>query len=155
MSISITGFDEVREGIEQGANRAVAHVYREMKIEAKKIQELAVKMAPIDDGNLEKVILVHEIGGRNALGRFAKKTIEIGIDEAGMATPVPGRPGKTIGDYAYEMHEHLTPYGPLNLGPHSQEKQGRNNGVVVGGGYIARAGEELGPGIAERIAAKL
>jgi len=102
------------------------------------IRDAARRMAPRDTGDLEKGIKVRgDIGGaRDALGRFARVEVEVFID---MDMPVEDRPGKTLGDYAYEMHEHLTPYGPLKLGPKSQAKQSANPDMVIGGGFLERA----------------
>lgn len=114
----------------------------ELKIGAMEMADLARKMAPVDKGNLEKAIKVRYEGSRGASGRF-----EAG---GGMYTvyvdnnvPIEGREGKTVGDYAWEMHEYLTPYGNLRLGPLSQEKQDANPEVMVGGKFMERAGEEM------------
>lgn len=108
----------------------------------RKIQQMAIKMAPIDHGNLEKAIkmLPAESGGRerDELGRFTKTEIQIFVD---MGMPIPERPGKTIGDYAYEVHEHLTPRGNWNLGDKSNQKQLGSPDVIVGGGYMDRAAD--------------
>jgi hypothetical protein len=104
------------------------------------IQDMARKMAPIDTGDLEKAIKVIGDGpaSRDTLGRFTRVEIEVYID---MEAPVEGRPGKKMGDYAYEMHEHLTPYGRLQLGEKSRAKQAGSAGVMVGGGFLERAAE--------------
>jgi len=66
--------------------------------------------------------------------------------------PIPGRPGKTVGDYAYEMHEHLTPVGPLQLGPLSSAKA---SGATVGGGFLTRAMEQEAQGLIQELAMDL
>lgn len=111
--------------------------------EALAVQALAIKMAPIDHGNLEKAILVRgaELGAtRNELGQFSRVEVEVYVN---MDMPIKERPGKTIGDYAYEIHEHLEPAGGLQLGPKSQRKQSNNGGIVVGGWYLDRALQEV------------
>lgn len=116
---------------------------------AQAIRTLAIKMAPIDRGNLEEAIKVNPKTpgrARNESGQFVRQEIEVYID---MDMPIPERPGKRIGDYAYEMHEHLTPYGPLQLGPKSAAK---NSGAEVGGGFLTRAMEELAQGIVGELA---
>lgn len=121
-----------------------------MYLRAVAIQQLAIKMAPIDKGNLEKAIKVRpETPGRardEATGMFVRQEIEVYID---MNMPVPGRPGKTVGDYAYEMHEHLTPAGPMKLGPLSEAKA---SGEQVGGAFLTRAMERLSEGLIQELA---
>lgn len=123
----------------QGRKRVVKSLYAQ----ALKLRDLARKFAPVDDGNLEKAILIHperlEGAIRDERGRFARQEIEVYID---MEMPVPERPGKTVGDYAYVVHEHVTPYGPKNLGPLSELKQAGQS-EIVGGGFLERAAEEI------------
>lgn len=126
---------------------------RQLVKKGHQIKDLAIRMAPIDRGNLEEAIKMEPESyerQRDAAGRFVRTQVYIYVDTD---MPIPERPGKTIGDYAYEMHEHLTPLGPLNLGPLSEEKQANNGGVQVGGGFLTRALEEVGAQIIEDIAA--
>lgn len=112
----------------------------------KRLQKLAIKMAPVDEGNLEKAIkMIPEGEGRERddLGRFVRTEVEVYVD---MDMPVPQRPGKTVGDYAYEIHEHLTPMGQKNLGPKSNMKQMGSN-VIVGGGFMTRAADVIEQGL--------
>jgi hypothetical protein len=119
---------------------------------AKQIQELAIKMAPIDHGNLEEAIKIEGAEGGAArdaeTGRFTRKEVTIYVDGD---MPIPDRPGKTVGDYAYEIHEHLEPKGPWQLGERSQEKQDGSD-VVVGGGYLERALDALKDKIINEVA---
>lgn len=111
------------------------------------LQALAIKMAPVDEGDLEKAILIRGAEGgreRDEGGRFIRTEVEVYVD---MDAPLEHRPGKTVGDYAYEIHEHLTPMGPLNLGPKSNMKQMSSGDVIVGGGYMTRAGDVIETGI--------
>lgn len=140
MSITVTGIDELRYLLEQGGQKAVRGVVDQMRKEAEAIQKLAQEMAPLDLGNLEEAIKVRELGGgRSRMGRFQKKSFEVFVDGD---MPVPERPGKHISDYAWEMHQHLTPYGFLKLGKHSQAKQ-EGSKEVVGGGYLERAVQKV------------
>jgi hypothetical protein len=113
------------------------------------IQTIAKAMAPLDEGNLEAAIKMHPQSGDfrerdEETGRFTKTIVEVYID---MDMEVPQRPGKTVGDYAFEIHEHLTPMGELNLGPKSIEKQLNQPNVEVGGGFMTRAGDKVEEGL--------
>lgn len=105
------------------------------------IRDRARKYAPRDvgaaGGDLEKAIKVRGDGARERddLGRFTRVEVEVYID---MDQAIPLRPGKVVGDYAYIMHEHLTPYGLLQLGPQSRAKQAGQR-EQVGGGFLERA----------------
>ena len=148
MGITVTGLDELKFILEKLGKSAPSNTLAAMKKEALKIQSLAVKMAPVDDGDLEKAIKVStEGGGRDGLGRFASKSVTIYVDSD---MPDTSRPGKSVGDYAYEMHEHLTPFGSLKLGPKSVSKQSGQS-ELVGGGYLERAADEVEEGIAKRL----
>jgi hypothetical protein len=139
MTVKIEGLENLGALLQQAGERAVRGVYAQMKNEAEKLAAKARENAPLDDGNLEKAIKVRETGGgRNELGQFAKKSVEVYVDQT---QPVDDRPGKTVGDYAWEMHEHLTPAGPLQLGPKSADKDGGRG--VVGGKYLERASDEI------------
>jgi hypothetical protein len=144
MSVTIEGTDNLGVLLQQVGEKAVRGIYAQMKVEAEKLAEKARENAPVDHGDLEKAIKVREAGGgRNDRGQFARKSIEVYVDETLPAHDSNGRerPGKTVGDYAWEMHEHLTPAGPLQLGPKSQEKDGGSG--KVGGKYLERASDEI------------
>jgi len=109
---------------------------------ALEIRNMARKMAPIDDGDLEKAIKTRGTDGgreRSDTGQFLKTRIEVYIDGD---VPVEDRPGKTVGDYAYTIHEHVAPAGFMKLGPKSELKQATQS-VVVGGAFMDRAVEEV------------
>ncbi|MCG5512857.1 hypothetical protein LQD11_06900 [Ectothiorhodospira shaposhnikovii] len=110
---------------------------------AEELAAVARKMAPVDEGNLEDAIVVSEAGR----GLFGGIKFEVKIDEN---MPLPEKPGKTVGDYATIMHEQLTPYGPLQLGPASIEKQ-KTTDVIVGGGFLERAADQVSPSIVRSI----
>jgi hypothetical protein len=139
MSVTIEGTANLGVLLEQVGEKAVRGVFAQMKVEAEKLAESAREKAPLDHGDLEKAIKVRESGGgRNEMGQFARKSVEVYVDDT---MPVTDRPGHTVGEYAYEMHEHLTPAGPLQLGPRSQDKDGGRG--VVGGKYLERAADEI------------
>lgn len=122
----------------EGGRRLVNELYKH----AIRTRDLARKFAPIDDGNLEQAIKVspEQVGPlRDARGRFMRTEVEVYID---LDMPIEQRPGKTIGDYAYLQHEHLTPYGPWQLGERSRAKQAGQY-ERVGGGFLERAAEQL------------
>lgn len=144
MGLVVSGMLNVEQMLLNVDMNTKKRVTSKMWVKANEIRELAVRMAPVDEANLEKAIKVSpETPGRarDEAGRFTRQEIEVYID---MNMPVPGRPGKTVGDYAYEMHEHLTPMGPLQLGPLSAAKE---SGVQVGGGFMTRAMEQLSAGV--------
>ena len=144
MPLVVTGMLNVDQMLLNVDMNTKKRITQKMWVKAVAIQQLAIRMAPIDEGNLEKAIKVrpeHPGRLRNEAGRFERQEIEVYID---MNMPVPGRPDKTVGDYAYIIHEHLTPFGPMNLGPLSREKQ---SGAQVGGGFLTRAMEELSAGV--------
>lgn len=153
MGLVVSGFAGVEAMLVRIDMNTKKRVTSKMWMKAKKIQALAIKMAPLDEGNLEKAIKVSpETPGRardEVTGQFMRQEIEVYID---MEMPVPGRPGKTVGDYAYEMHEHLTPMGPLQLGEKSLEKA---SGETVGGGFLTRAMEREAEGIIQELAMDL
>ena len=140
MGVKVTGLKETGEMIYRLDTNTRRRVVRELFRKATQIQQLAIKMAPRDYGGLEQAIKVRpESMGRerNALGQFAKTEVEVYID---MDAPGldPNRGEVKVGDYAYEVHEHVTPAGSHQLGPQSVQKQG---GQVeqVGGGFMDRA----------------
>lgn len=150
MPVTVSGLIEAEAMLARVDMNTRKRVTSKMYAKAKAIQILAIKMAPIDRGNLEEAIKVRpDNPGRvrdEATGQFVRQEIEVYID---MEMPIPERPGKTIGDYAYEMHEHLTPAGPLELGPLSAAK---SSGAMVGGGFLTRAMEELAEGFISELA---
>lgn len=150
MPITVAGLIDTEAMLARIDMDTKKRVTSKMYAKAVAIQHLAIKMAPIDRGNLEKAIKVRpETPGRardEATGQFVRQEIEVYID---MDMAIPERPGKTIGDYAYEMHEHLTPAGPLKLGPLSAEKQ---SGAQVGGAFLTRAMDELANGFITELA---
>jgi hypothetical protein len=144
MPVTVEGIEELKLLIQQTGEKAVKGALDQMKIAGVEIQELAIKYAPVDKGNLEAAIKTDvEGGGRNEdTGQFQRKEVSVYID---MDMPVddPGRKHQaTVGDYAYEIHEHLTPVGPKQLGPLSREKQAGQS-EIVGGGFLERAGNDL------------
>lgn len=143
MGVKVTGMIETELMLAEVGTTAKRRVTSKLYDKALEIAELAKKMAPLDDANLEKAIKVfpEQKPGRtrNALGQFVRTEIFVYVDTS---MPVPGRAGKTVGDYAYTMHEHLTPFGPYKLGPLSQEKQSGQR-ELVGGKYLERAMNQL------------
>lgn len=143
MGVKVTGLvdaDNLLVAVETDTRRGAA---REMVAAGRRIRDLARKMAPVDIGNLEDAIQMtpdSEGPPRDARGRFVRVEVEVYVETS---KPVPERPGKTVGDYAYEIHEHQTPMGPIPLGPHSQAKQASNSGITVGGGFLERAADEV------------
>lgn len=151
MSVEVYGVEELKYLLKQAGLKAVKGAFDQMRREAKKIETLAKQMAPVDEGDLEDAIqMVETGGGRDEFGRFARKSITIEVDmDASAGVDSQGRP-RTVGAYAYTMHEHLAPYGRFNLGPRSRAKQDGQN-VMVGGKYLERAMDEVMPGMMDRI----
>jgi len=130
MGLKVTGISTTALKLQSQAGRTNKAALQEMIAGGQLVHELAVMQAPVDDGNLEEAIKL-EIDAANPL----RASISIYVDED---MSVPGRPGKTVGDYALRMHE-----GDYQLGSISQLKQDSNPGVIVGRKYIQRAIEEL------------
>jgi hypothetical protein len=159
MGITVTGVMEVEEMLinldTDGRKRVVSALYKA----ALDTRKLARAMAPRDLANLEKAIKVRpEINSgrlRDEFGRFQRTEVEVYIDmDMPVDDPHRKRPA-TVGDYAWEIHEHLTPYGAKQLGEKSLDKQRRNSGIVVGGGFLERAATEIEQGLDERLRAVL
>ena len=139
MSIKVYGMEELQFLIRQTGARASRGVIDKMREQATEARDLARKMAPVDEGNLEEAIKVEEVaGGRDELGRFVRNSIQLYVDGDMV---LPENPNRTVGDYAMEIHEHQTPYGPIPLGEKSQQKQ-EGQSEVVGGKFLERAVEE-------------
>ena len=142
MGVRINGTLGVKNMLLRLDTTAKRRVLRELYAQAYRTRDLARKYAPRDVGNLEEAIKVRpEQQGtlRDVGGRFARQEIEVYID---MDMPVPERQGKTIGDYAYEIHEHLAPYGLWQLGDNSMAKQ-QGQSEQVGGGFLERAALQI------------
>lgn len=137
MPVTYTGIRTTEDMITRLDTTAKKRVKSALIEKANEIRDLAVKMAPRDESNLEQAIKVRGEAGvlRDEAGRFARAEIEIYIDGS---MPVPQRPGKTVGDYAYEIHTHLEPAGPWRLGEESRAKQ-QGQSETVGGGFMDRA----------------
>jgi hypothetical protein len=148
VGLSVSGVEELKFILQKASSEAPKHIFEQMKREGKKMQQLARMMAPVDMGNLEDAItLSTEGGGRDMRGRFMSKVVAVFID---MNQPVPERPGHVVGEYAYEMHEHLTPMGPKKLGKKSVAKQSGQS-EQVGGGFMERAAEQIEAGLMSRL----
>lgn len=151
MGVEVDGVEKLMFLLRQGGSRAVKGAFQQMKKEGEKIADLARLMAPVDEGDLEKAIQTRAVGGgRSEGGQFAQKQIIIEID--GDRPAGVNREGQisVVGDYAYLMHEHLTPFGHYRLGPRSQAKQAGSS-VMVGGKYLERAVAEVEKGLINRI----
>lgn len=150
MPLKVTGIIDTQTMLLNVDTTAKKRVRAMLIRRAYNIRDMARKMAPVDTEGLEKGIKIagDTSGARDALGRFARIEVEVYID---MDAPVADRPGKKLGDYAYEMHEHLTPYGRLQLGEKSRAKQSSSSGVMVGGGFLERAAEMFEKAIDEEL----
>ncbi len=147
MPVRVAGIMETEIMLVQVAENTKRRAVRKLHEKALEIAALARKYAPIDEGNLEKAIKVYPetIGERlrNEAGQFVRQEVFVYVDTD---MPVPERPGETVGKYAYTMHEHLTPFGPLNLGELSAAKQSGQR-EMVGGKYLERAMTEVGDSV--------
>lgn len=119
-------------------------VVRELFSQGRKLRDTARKMAPRDFGALEEAIQMTEEGvgrARNEAGQFVRTEVDVYID---MEHPAgdPKRPEAVVGDYAMEVHEQMEPYGPMQPGLLSEQKQGGQQ-ELVGGGFMTRAAETM------------
>jgi len=150
MSVSIEGIN-LGLLIEQVGDKVVRRAIDRMRVEGQKVAQKARDYAPVDEGNLEKAIKVSDTGGgRNDLGQFTRKSVVIYVDGD---MPVPERPGKTVGDYAYDIHEHLEPVGPKKRGERSEQKDAGRN--VVGGAFLTRAMNDSEKAVLNGVAAEI
>jgi hypothetical protein len=148
VGVKVIGTLGVEEMLMVMETTAKKRVVRKLWEAGEKLRQIAVKMAPVDEGNLEAAIKIRPDAPdqrmRDAAGRFLRTEIEVYID---MAMDVPKRPGKTVGDYAYVIHEHLSPMGSMNLGEESILKQLRTPEFEVGGGFLTRAADKVEEGL--------
>lgn len=156
MSFKVEGLDLVKFMISQGGEKAIKGAIDHMRVEANAMAELARRQAPVDEGNLEDAIIVRDDGGgRDNAGRFQRKTVVVEVDNNKTVVDSSGR-AKLVGDYAWVMHEHLTPASnEYQLGKLSLAKQAANPDVIVGGKFLERAVEEVSKGLMDRMAAAI
>lgn len=146
MGMEVEGVETLQFLLTQLGEKATDGVVAQMRKEAFAMRDLARKFAPLDHGNLEEAIKVQTLGGeRGPNGRFTRKSFSVFVD-----MNMKGYDGRPISEYAYLMHEHLTPYGPYNLGKNSQAKQ-EGQREMVGGMYLERAAVEISEGVMNRL----
>jgi hypothetical protein len=119
--------------IKQTGEKAARRAISVMEEEGREIADLARSYAPFDEGMLEDAIKSERVpGGRDEKGRFVRDAIQVYVD-----ADMPGSGGaRTVGEYAYLMHEELGPYGSgrYNPGPGTRAK-----GPQAGGKFLDRA----------------
>jgi hypothetical protein len=139
--------------IRQEGERVTKHGIEHMRKEGQAMADLAAAYAPHDEGYLEKAIKSEDAGGgRDGSGRFLRREVIVYVDP-----DMPGSGGaRTVGDYAYLMHEGLAPYGDgtYNRGPGSVAKAA-TTGQPVGGKFLQRAVEKISTRLTERLARML
>lgn len=142
MGLKIKGLDNIGFMLKNLHKKTTRSALVEMKNGAADIMELAKKQAPFEEGNLEEAIKqIEDLSGVNG-----RKRISVYVDEA---ETISGRPGKTVGDYAAQMHE-----GSYRLGRGSEDKSAAN-GERVGSKFLERAADDLGPDIKKRVRAAI
>lgn len=157
MSLSTTGIEALKLKLME---LAFAPVLVEVELEAcaRELRDKSRDMAPIDFGDLKSAIQDRRLGSaaRSALGQFVKgsSSYEVFIN---MRTPVrdPKKSGEfsTVGQYAWEVHEHMGYAGHETDHMPSKEsvKAGRDAGVDAGGKFMERAALELVPKVNSRL----
>lgn len=125
--------EKLKEKVPQAGK---VHLYNE----AKRIQSMARKMAPRDEGFLEEAIQIESFnreGGtgqlRNSKGQFESNTFVIGVDANAMADE-----NMRVGDYALAVHKLVDPGTPWHKGEGTEEKE-ESTGIEAGGLYMKRA----------------
>jgi len=103
-----------------------------LKRGAEKVANRAKEYVPVDEYNLESAIEVKD--PERDLQRSGRYIFIVGVKDG---SPVPSRPGVTVGDYAYWIHD-----ATYNLGPRSEQKA-QETGKKVGPKYLERAWLEL------------
>lgn len=157
MGVKIQGMLDVQGMLMRMDTTTKKRVVLKLIQKGKELKELAIRMAPVDEGNLEHAIkMTPEEGGHGSTrlrsdgsdgkrkGTFLRTEVEVYVD---MDMRLPNRPKNTVGDYAYEIHEHLSPMGHKNLGEKSILKQLASPGVLVGGGFMTRAADQIELGL--------
>lgn len=156
MGVEVVGMLGTEEMLMTVENTTKRRIVKKLIEAGDQLRKTAIMMAPRDEGNLEEAIKMRPEPGsqreRDDSGRFMRTEVEVYID---MEAPVPERPGKVVGDYAYEVHEHVTPMGQKNLGEKSIEKQLNTPQVEVGGGFMVRAADKIEEGIDDLLALAL
>jgi CO dehydrogenase/acetyl-CoA synthase gamma subunit (corrinoid Fe-S protein) len=152
MAVTVEGIVDTQEIFLRLDMNGKRRVKQSLIEKAYEIRDLARKMAPRDEGFLEDAIKVRgdEAMARDELGRFARVEVEVYID---MDMDVERNDGRVvkIGDYAYFIHEHLTPAGSWQLGEESQAKQAGQQ-EVVGGAFMDRAVDAMDKKIDQALA---
>lgn len=132
MGLRVTGLSTVLANFRRSEEKVSRGSLEALKKAAEEIRDLAIKHAPIDEGDLEKSIKAIPSRTRTALGRFGATTYEVGVDVSEL--DLESRKGF---DYSVQMHE-----GTYNLGPLSQAKQA-GQAEQVGAKYLERALQQL------------
>jgi hypothetical protein len=139
MGVKISGMAELMQRLDTILERSSEGARQALEDGAKKIQKQAQMYAPVDLHNLEKAIKIDSDRG----GIRRRKRFFVYVDTN---LPVPQVDGKTVGDYAFIMHE-----GVYDLGEKSKEKAALL-GVAVGRKFLERAAKELEEEIALQVA---
>jgi hypothetical protein len=135
MGVVLRGFNDLVASLKNTAERSSAGVRQALGEGAKEIQELAIKYAPVDEGNLENSIKVDN--PVDVESRHGRKMYMVYVD-----LDQPAKDGKVVGDYAEKMHEDFS----YDLGPKSAAKEAAL-GVMVGPKFLERAVDETMPKI--------
>jgi len=130
ISVSNIGLTEI--GLNRIADQIHSSALSIVRQGAKEIAELASKMAPVDEGDLEGAI---KILGENSAGRNNRNVIFVGVDPEELGL------GFTKYGYRYDIWTHEAVY---NLGEKSVLKQ-LGQLPRVGPKYLERAVTELLP----------
>lgn len=141
MGVKITGLNGLAEKLENIALRSSRGSREALERGAKDIKDLSVLHSPVDEGNLEDAHKIEKGKGLRGRNHFT-----VYIDED-MSASDKEDSAKTVGDYAFEMHD-----GTYLLGTLSEAKQDEV-GVRVGPKYLERAVDELKDGIEKKVEA--
>lgn len=131
--------DQLAEQFRQSISRTRRESKKIMREVANDILLASQQMAPLDDGELEQA---HDI----SIVRLNRDDMLLEIGVGGWVG------GVNVDEYAWIMHERLSPYGDLNLGPRSILKNALNPANrKVGGKFLERAADEYEPIAIERM----
>lgn len=126
MGAKITGLAETRYRLERLGTGLPAKTLNVMREGALTIRDTARLYAPVDEGDLEKAIVMRTINA----GKFQKKFAEVFVDP------------KKLGDGYQETgfrYDEAMERGGYELGDFSQMKQDANPGITVGARFMERA----------------
>lgn len=133
MGVILSGFDTFAASLRNTAERSSRGAREALQEGAENIKKRAIEYAYVDIGNLEKAIKTATMKD----SEFIRRNMYVVYVDEDMDASTPDNPGKTVGDYAFDLHE-----GNFRLGPKSREKRDAT-GKRVGPKFLERAYQDF------------